>query len=169
MGGAMNRRTLLGSGVAVVGAVFIPGEASGQAVGVRRSVRQWDEVLDLGDGRGVPLRRLHLEGIDPRSVRYATSGDGAGRELGWSESARDLREWYLLEEHLTNGTQAAMDRVAVHLGRPATRCLSLHAWWATAAWGGVVFHTSSVSMGVPVSKEGLRFIVGVEEFVGGAR
>lgn len=165
----MDRRTLLGSLVVGAGAAFMPGEASGGAPSEKGapSVREWDEVLvlgggvgDLGGGRGrsVPLRRIQIEGVDPTTI-YGVNTWGNAEPFRWRTGYAHIgpvpshaglrlqylsseRHWRVSESRTENRTQ-------------------LHAWWVTAVWGGVVHHADGVSWRGLVSKEGLRFLVGV--------
>lgn len=143
----------------------------GTGLAAPRSIRQWDEALDLG-GRSVPLRRLHLEGILPGTVRHAFRGETkhlAGYlTFAWvfgEPSLAELREAYLAEEGRRRAWLAADPRlngvVAEAMGADLLR-ESPHAWWVSASWDGVVMHAWAVSRHT-VWREGVQFYVGIDE------
>lgn len=156
----------------------------GTGLSAPRSIRQWDEVLDLGGqgdptDRRVPLRRLHLEGINPNTVRHAfrelDSATGALALAGyftftWVKvegeggplvNLVELRESYLWEE--------GRRRMLASRGMRGREDGAPHAWWVSAAWDGVVMHafsSSSVRFKHPVWREGVQFYVGIDEVEG---
>ena len=155
----MNRRTLLGSlALGVVGAATSSssGEvASASAPGKsKRSVRQWEEVFDLGGGRSVPLRRLHIEGVDPTTI-YKVNTWGAAEPFRWQSTrprrAAQRHHYLSSERHW---------RVVVSEDGTAVGA-KLNAWWVSSMWGGVESHDAGVSWRGEVSEEGLRFLVGI--------
>lgn len=160
----MDRRTLLGSLVLGGVGAAMPGAAEA-AVEVRpktaRSVRRWDDVLDLGDGRKVPMQRLFVEGVDPRTVR-CRSEDGMHEVLVWSEcepNLDDLRGTYLwLESKQTSlTTWPPLDP------NPNAR-LHLHPWWITVVReDGVAFHVATLATR-PVSWKDIEITVDLDEF-----
>lgn len=151
----------------------------------RRSVRQWEELLDLGIGpdggnRSVPLRRLHLEGIDPRvvSVRQLFQDEYGGTghfDLAvWPDGAWDtsepnldeLSEKFLFHEAWRQRLISANPPMSENvLNSYVDRRVGPFAWWVStgACDDGAVFHSARVSR-YPLSQEGLRFLVGIEGF-----